>query len=69
MSNTETLKQVAEKRKAHRRAIWNRIKAEAPDCAEMIELIAARYGKPEELTVTFHTGEVLNPSAYDKGCG
>jgi hypothetical protein len=67
MSNTEMHKQVAEKRMAARRALWSRIKTEAPDCAEFIEMMTGRYGKPERVTVTLNTGETLDSSAVRGG--
>lgn len=66
MSNIDH-KQVAEKRKARRRALWSRIKTEAPDNAEFIETMSDRYGKPEQVIVTLPSGEVLNSAGGNKG--
>jgi hypothetical protein len=65
----ENPEQIRQRRLEARRALWNRIKAEAPDCAEFIELMTARYGKPEQVLVTLSSGEVLDSNNHDKMAG
>lgn len=62
-------KAVQERRLAARRAMWSRIQAEAPNEARFIELVTARFGKPENVFLRFHSGEVLDSANYDKGVG
>ena len=52
---------------AHRRAIWSRIKTEFPENAEVIELVTARFGKPERMTTPLPDGTVLDSLNYTGG--
>jgi hypothetical protein len=62
--NPEAIKQ---RQLEHRRAIWSRIKSEHPENAEFIELVTARFGKPERMTTTLPDGTVLDSLGYSKG--
>lgn len=58
---------VRERQLAARRALWSRIKTEAPDNAEFIEMMTGRYGKPEQVIVTLKSGEILDSATAGGG--
>lgn len=67
--DTAAIDSLRQRRIEARRALWSRIKAEAPDNADFIEFMTKRYGKPEQVIVTLPTGEVLDSHRYDKKGG
>lgn len=63
--------EIARRREQHKRDMWAFIKRTHPENAEFIEIMTARYGKPEQVIHEFDgckldsAGEIIPRSKYD----